>query len=104
MPAVSHLVPRWCGNNGVLAPVPARAALEAPAYPGERTACRSRLPLRPGQRLTRPGRHRHAHAPGEQIAAVTAFLTAHVLEPPYSEAWAAGKEMFACFELPANGS
>jgi len=41
---------------------------------------------------------------GEQIAAVTAFLTAQVLEPPYSTAGVAGEQMFARFKLPANVS
>ena len=37
---------------------------------------------------------------GEQIAAVTAFLTAQVLEPPYSAAWVAGEQMFALSNCP----
>jgi RNA polymerase sigma-70 factor, ECF subfamily len=39
---------------------------------------------------------------GDQIAAVTGFLTARALQPPRSQAWIAGDELFARHGLPTR--
>jgi RNA polymerase sigma-70 factor, ECF subfamily len=39
---------------------------------------------------------------GDKIAAVTAFLAAETLQLPQSDAWIAGKDLFARFGLPAE--
>ena len=39
---------------------------------------------------------------GDKIAAVTAFLAAEALEPPHSESWLTGTELFRRFGLPAE--
>jgi hypothetical protein len=39
---------------------------------------------------------------GQKIAAVTGFQTAQTLQPPDSEAWITGAELFSRFRLPAE--